>query len=348
MKSNFVANFVATTDTSQSGSTGIFSSLFPPEDLTYLQPQRLWWLSAIAVLLIAYIGFQFLRSRAAFRFTNVELLDKIAPERLGWTRHIPLVFFLNALALSTLAYAEPAATSEVPSEKATVMLAIDTSLSMMATDVKPDRIRGAQEAAIDFLEDIPPEINVGLVSFNGIATVRVPPTQNRASVRSAIADLELGEATAIGEALLACVQALESFIKEFDGNAPPARIVLMSDGSTTVGRPDTQGIEAARLAGISVSTISFGTDRGTVQLDAGSVIPVPVDSEALKTIAKDTGGQFFEAATTAQLKEIYADIGSSIATEPARVLVGSWFSGRAIILMIMAGAASLYFTNRLP
>lgn len=339
---------LATTNPSQSGDTGIFSSFLPPDDLRFLESNRLAWLSVIGVLLIAYVVSQLVRKRAAVRFTNIELIDKIAPDRFGWTRHIPIVFFLTGLVFSILAYAEPAAVSEVPSERATVMLAIDTSLSMMATDVRPDRIRGAKEAAIDFIEDVPPEINIGLVSFNGIATVRVPPTQNRAAIRGAVGDLELGEATAIGEALLASVQALESFIKDFDGTAPPARIVLMSDGSTTVGRPDSQGVEAAQLAGISVSTIAFGTEKGVVTLDSGGTIPVPVNADALAVIAEDTGGQFFKAATTEELKEIYADIGSAIATEEARVLVGSWFSGRAIILMVIAGIASLIFSNRLP
>jgi Ca-activated chloride channel family protein len=230
-----------------------------------------------------------------------------------------------------------------------VILAIDTSLSMQAEDVAPSRIDGAKEAATSFLDDIPPEINVGLVSFNGIASVRVPPTTNRAAVRAAIQALDLGEATAIGEAIFAGLDALQSFIVEFDGDAPPGRIVLMSDGETTVGRPDAQAVDAARAAGIAVSTIAFGTDEGVILLpEDPRPIPVPVNEQALAEIADGTGGEFFEAATTDELTAIYADIGSAVATEEARVLVAAWFAGRAMLLIVIAAALSLIFSNRLP
>jgi len=248
------------------GDTGLWSSKFDiPDNLEFLQPGRLWWLVAVGALLAAYVVLQFVRRGAAVRFTNVRLLDKIAPQRPNWRRHLAALFLLLGLAGMILAYAEPAAATEVPSERATIMLAIDTSLSMQAEDVEPSRIDGAKEAATTFLEEVPEQINVGLVSFNGIATVRVPPSTNRAAVRSAILDLELGEATAIGEAIFASIDSLEAFITEFEGDAPPARIVLMSDGETTVGRPDAAAVDRARLAGISVSTIAFGTDGGPRQ-----------------------------------------------------------------------------------
>jgi len=335
---------------SEGGNTGLWSSKFDiPDNLEFLQPGRLWWLLSLALLLVAYIAAQFLRRGAAVRFTNVSLLDKIAPQRPNWRRHIPALFLLLGLAGMILSYAEPAAVTEVPSERATIVLAIDTSLSMQAEDVRPSRIDGAKEAATTFLEEVPAEINVGLVSFNGIASVRVPPTQNRAAVRSAIQGLDLGEATAIGEAIFASIDSLELFITEFDGDAPPARIVLMSDGETTVGRPDAAAVERARQANISVSTIAFGTDDGIIEIpESNSPIPVPVNEVALAAIAEGTGGEFFEAATTDELTEIYTDIGSAVATEEARVIVSSWFAGRAMILIIIAAALSLFFSNRLP
>ena len=341
--------------------TGLWESGFnPPDNIEFLAAGRLWWLLAIGLLLVGYIGVQFARRRAAVRFTNVKLLDKIAPERPGWRRHIPALFMLGGIALGVLAYAEPAAVTEVPSERATVILAIDTSLSMQAEDVSPSRIDGAKEAATAFLDEVPEQINVGLVSFNGIASVRVPPTTNRAAVRAAIQALDLGEATAIGEAIFAGLASLDDFIPDpiddpdnenvepgFD--QIPGRIVLMSDGETTVGRPDEAAVEAAQAAGIPVSTIAFGTDRGVIEIPDDPVpIPVPVNEAALAEIARGTGGEFFEAATTAELTEIYTDIGSAVATEEARVLVGSWFAGRAMLLVIIAAALSLFFTNRLP
>lgn len=330
--------------------TGLWASKFdPPDNMVFLAQGRLWWLLLIGLLLVAYIALQFVRRGAAVRFTNVKLLDKIAPRRPNWRRHIPAFFLLSGLALMIFAYAEPAAVTEVPSERATIMLAIDTSLSMQAEDVSPSRIDGAKLAATTFLDQVPEEINVGLVSFNGIASVRVPPTTNRAAVRSAIQDLDLGEATAIGEAILASLDALEAFLVDFEGDAPPARIVLMSDGETTVGRPDAIAIDAARLAGISVSTIAFGTDEGVIEIpEDPRPIPVPVNEVALAEIADGTGGEFFEAATTEELTAIYTDIGSSVATEEQRVLVSSWFAGRAMLLIAIAAALSLVFSNRLP
>jgi Ca-activated chloride channel family protein len=335
---------------SDGGDTGLWSSKFDiPDNIEFLQSGRLWWLIAVGLLLIAYIAMQFVRRGAAVRFTNVNLLDKIAPQRPNWRRHIPAFFLLLGLAGMILAYAEPAAVTQVPSERATIMLAIDTSLSMQAEDVVPSRIDGAKEAATAFLDEVPEEINVGLVSFNGIANVRVPPTTNRAAVRSAILGLDLGEATAIGEAIFASIESLESFITEFEGDAPPARIVLMSDGETTVGRPDAAAVDRARLAGIAVSTIAFGTDSGVIEIpEDPRPIPVPVNETALAEIADGTGGEFFEAATTDELTAIYADIGSAVATEEARVLVSSWFAGRAMILILIAAGLSLFFSNRLP
>ncbi len=333
-----------------SDETGLWQSGFnPPNNLEFLQVGRLWWLLALLAVAVGYVVVALLRQRAAIRFTNVELLDKIAPQRPNWRRHLPAFFLLGGLALLILSYAEPAALSQVPSERATVMLAIDTSLSMQAEDVRPTRIDGAKEAAVSFLDEVPDQINLGLVSFNGIATVRVPPTTNRAAVRAAILGLELGEATAIGEAIAASLDSLNGFIIDVDGSAPPARIVLMSDGETTVGRPDEVAVEAARAAGISVSTIAFGTDEGIIEIP-GDPRPysVPVNAQALAAIADGTGGEFFEAATTEELKDIYADIGSAVATEEQRVLVSSWFSGRAMILILIAAALSLAFSNRLP
>jgi len=333
------------------GDTGLWSAGFDlPDNIEFLERGRLWWLVALALLLIGYVVMQFVRRRAAVRFTQVKLLDKIAPQRLGWRRHVPAIFMLGGLALGILAYAEPAAATQVPSERATVILAIDTSLSMQAEDVSPSRIDGAKAAATAFIDEVPSQINVGLVSFNGIASVRVPPTQNRAAVRSAIQSLDLGEATAIGEAIFAGLSTLDDFIVEFDGEAgPPARIVLMSDGETTVGRPDAAAVEAARAAGISVSTIAFGTDQGVIELpDNPTPIRVPVNERALAEIADGTGGEFFEASSTEELTAIYTDIGSAVATEETRVLVGSWFSGRAMLLILIAAALSLFFTNRLP
>lgn len=334
-----------------SEETGIFDSLLLPSNVEFLRPQRLWWLLLLALLVVGYVASQLLRKQAAIRFSNVHLIDRIAPARPNWRRHVGWVFLALSLAAMVCAYAEPAAIAEVASERATVILAVDTSLSMQAEDVSPSRIEGAKLAANVFLDEVPDQINVGLVTFNGNASVRVPPTQNRQAVRAAIEALELGESTAIGEAIFTSLEALRAFLGSAANSvdAPPARIVLMSDGETQVGRPDEVAVEAALADGVPVSTIAFGTDNGFVTIPGSQQpIPVPVNEEALQLIADGTGGEFYEAQSTAELEAIYSNIGSAVATEEERVLIGAWFAGRAMLLLVFAAGWSLAFGTRLP
>jgi Ca-activated chloride channel family protein len=316
--------------------------------MTFLSPERLLLLIVVGVLAIGYLVLQGRRRTYAVRFTNVELLDSVAPRMPGWRRHVPAALFLVAAGLMVVAFARPARNTDVARERATVILAIDTSLSMEADDVVPNRIEGAREAALVFLETVPDRLNVGLVSFNGIATVRVPPTLNHDSVARAIENLDLGEATAIGEAIFASLEAIEAQLPDADGTRPPARIVLMSDGFTTAGRPDELGIEAARTAGVPVSTIAFGTDRGVIDVPEEGLVPVPVDTDALAAIADGTGGQFFAAASTDELEAIYTDIGSSVGFETEEVEIINWFVGPAMIFMLLSSLASLAWFSRLP
>ena len=317
--------------------------------MTFLEAGRLWLLLGVGGLAVVYIVMQARSGRYAMRFTNVELLDKVAPRRPRWRRHVPAVLFLLALSGMVLAFAKPVHDEEVPRERATVVMAIDTSLSMQADDISPSRIDGAKQAAADFVNDLPSEINLGLVSFNGVATVRVPPTTDRDLVTAAIDDLELDEATAIGDAIFASLQAIGTVLPDESGTAPPARIVLMSDGETTAGRPDDQAVEAARQEAVPVSTIAFGTQAGMIQIPPDpTLIPVPVNESALQTIADGTGGQFFSAESTAELGAVYDDIGSSVGFETEQSPIGEWFIGAAIMLAIVAGALSLIWFARLP
>jgi Ca-activated chloride channel family protein len=292
---------------------------------------------------------QLRRKAYAARFTNVALLGSIVPKRPGWRRH--LAFGVVALGLATLivSLAVPSTEVRVPRERATVVMAVDVSLSMKATDIKPDRFRAMQSAAKQFVDVLPGRINLGLVSFAGTATTLVPPTTDRAQVANAIDHLDLAESTAIGEAIFTSLQAIENFqstVESGDQRPPPARIVLLSDGTNTVGRPDTQAVDAAKAAGVPVSTIAFGTDYGTLNLD-GETVPVPVDRVKLKEIADDTGGSYSQAATAAELQQVYADLGSQIGytTEPKDV---SYLFVRAGVLLALIGASlSLLWTNRL-
>jgi Ca-activated chloride channel family protein len=317
--------------------------------MTFQSPLWLLALLVIAALVGVYVVLQLRRKAYAARFTNVALLGTIVPKRPGWRRH--LAFAIVALGLATLvvSLAVPSTEVRVPRERATVVMAVDVSLSMQATDIEPDRFRAMQKAGKEFVDVLPERINLGLVSFAGTATTIVPPTTDRAQVSNAIDNLDLAESTAIGEAIFSSLTAIENFQSTIDTateELPPARIVLLSDGYNTVGRADTQAIDAARAAGVPVSTIAFGTDYGTLDLD-GETVPVPVDRATLEEIADQTGGSYSEAATAAELEEVYADLGSQIGytTEPKDV--SFWFVRAGVLLALVGAVLSLLWTNRL-
>jgi Ca-activated chloride channel homolog len=317
--------------------------------MTFLEPIRLWLLFGVFALTGVYLFLQARRRSYPVRFTNIELLASVAPRRPGWRRHVPASIYLLAIATLIVGFARPAVDDRVPRERATIVMAIDTSLSMQATDVRPSRIEAAQEAAGTFLEILPPRINVGLVTFNGTASVRVSPTTDRERVRQVIDTLELGEATATGEAIYASLDAIASVPPDEEGTAPPARIVLMTDGARTVGRSEEAAAEAAKDANVPVSTIAFGTDYGTIRIpEDPRIIPVPVDREAMRTIADITDGRFYSAASEQQLTQVYENIGSSVGYVTEQAEITTWFVAAAVILLLAAGSFSLLWFSRLP
>jgi Ca-activated chloride channel family protein len=316
---------------------------------SFLDPWRLLLLLGAVALVGAYVLVQGRRQAYAMRFTNVDLLASVAPRRPGWRRHITAAVFLLAIVAMIVAFARPVWAVEVPRERATVVLAIDTSLSMQATDVAPSRLEAAKEAAISFLAQVPDTVNVGLVTFNGTASLRVAPTTDRRAVEDAIDGLRLAEQTAIGEAIFTSLDALQAVPPAEDGSEVPAAIVVMSDGSTTAGRPDDEAADAAVEAAVPVSTIAFGTDSGTISIPGEQAdIPVPVDRDALETIADATGGQFYEASSESELRDVYADIGSSIGYTTEDQEQTAWFVAGAIAAAFVAGGLSIAWFSRLP
>jgi Ca-activated chloride channel homolog len=317
--------------------------------MTFLSPLRLWLLIAVAALAAAYVVLQWRRGAYTVRFTNVSLLSSVAPKRPGWRRHIAAAIYLGAVTTLVVGFAQPARDERVPRERATIILAIDTSLSMQATDVSPSRLEAAQSAATRFLEIIPPKINVGLVSFNGAASLKVPPTTDRARVEQAIDTLTLGESTATGEAIFASLDAIATVPPDDEGTQAPARIVLMSDGTWTVGRTNEEASVAATEANVPVSTIAFGTDNGTIRVpEQPYPIPVPVDRQALQEVADQTDGNFYSAASERQLTEVYENIGSSVGYETEQREISTWFIAGALLLSFAAAGFSLLWFHRLP
>ncbi|TFV51740.1 VWA domain-containing protein [Blastococcus sp. TF02A_35] len=317
--------------------------------MTFQSP---WWLLAllvVAALVAVYVLMQLRRKAYAARFTNVALLGTLVPKRPGWKRHLAFGIVAAGLATLVVSLAVPSTEVRVPREKATVVMAVDVSLSMEAKDVEPTRFAVMKRAATDFVDVLPERINLGLVSFAGTATTVVPPTTDRGQVAVAIENLDLAEATAIGEAVFTSLAAIENFQAQLESSGeelPPARIVLLSDGSNTVGRANTQAIDAARAAGVPVSTIAFGTDYGTLEIE-GENVAVPVDRAALEQIADETGGSFSEAASAAELEQVYSDLGSQIGytTEPKDI--SPWFVRAGVLVILVGAVLSLFWTNRL-
>lgn len=315
--------------------------------IRFLEP---WWLLALLpVLAVAggYVWRQFHRRADAVRFTNVELLRTLAPKGLGWRRHASATAFLLALVALATGMARPAVDVEEPLERATIMLAIDVSLSMEADDVAPTRLAAAQEAAKQFVAELPKTYNLGLVAFAKSANVLVPPSKDRPAVISAIDGLVLAEATATGEAVFTCLDAIRSVPADGAQGAPPARIVLLSDGYRTAGRSIEDAATAAAAANVPVSTIAFGTDLGRVEI-AGRSQRVPVDRVALAELAETTQGYFYEAASVTELKQVYQDMGSSIGFRTEARDITQWYVGIALLFALAAAGMSLLWTSRLP
>jgi Ca-activated chloride channel family protein len=315
----------------------------------FLAPAYLWLLLAVAALAAAYLVVQLRRKQFVARFSNTELLGSIAPRRPGWRRHLTFALLLIALLVLSLGVAKPATAVRVPRDNATVILAIDVSLSMEATDVLPSRIAAAKAAGKHFVALLPKRINLGLVSFGGTANLLVPPTLDRHAAKVAIGRLHLQTSTAIGEAIFTSLAAIRNFSRSNStqgSKAPPARIVLLSDGTNTVGRPVSSAVRAARRAHVEVSTIAFGTPDGTVTIQ-GHIQPVPADTQTLSAIARDTGGSFHTAASEQQLRSVYANIGSQIGYTTQERDISWRFALGGLLCLFVAGAASLLWSGRL-
>jgi Ca-activated chloride channel homolog len=318
--------------------------------VTFLSAQRFWLLVPVALLAALYVLSELRRRDYAMRFTDVSLLSSVAPRAPQWfRRQVPAALLILALTSLVVSLARPAHATKVPRERATVMLAIDVSNSMAATDVSPTRLIAAKEGAQAFINQLPARINLGLVSFSGTASVQVEPTRDRQAVRQAINGLELGPSTAIGEGVFACLQAIKDSsarLRDAQG-LPPARIVLLSDGSTQTGRSNAEAATAAKAAKVPVDTIAYGTQDGSVVIQ-GEAIPVPVNETALRQLADSTGGSYHRATSGDELKGVYKGLGSSIGFQTVRKEIDGWFTGIGLALGLVSGALGLWWRARLP
>ena len=313
------------------------------------------FLLAVLGLVGLYIVVQRARQKRILRFANMELLEKVAPKQPTRWRHLPAILLVSALVLLTVAMAGPTNDVRIPRNRAVVMLVIDVSQSMRATDVAPSRLVAAQEAAKQFADQLTPGINLGLIAYAGTATVLVSPTTNREATKNGIDKLQLADRTATGEGIFSALQAIATVGAVIGGGdePPPARVVLMSDGKETVpSNPDNPkgAYTAARTAkdqGVPISTVSFGTPYGYVEINDQRQ-PVPVDDEMLKKIADLSGGEAFTASSLEQLKAVFSSLQQQIGYETIKgdASVG-WLRLGALVLAL-AALAALLINRRLP
>jgi Ca-activated chloride channel homolog len=306
-------------------------------------------------LIAAYITVMRARRKRVLRFANMELLERVAPPRSTRWRHLPVALMVAALALLTTAMAGPTHDVRIPRNRAVVIVVIDVSESMVATDVAPSRIEAAKEAGKQFTDELTPGINLGLVAFGGNASLLVAPTTNRAAMKAAIDTLRPEERTATGEGIFTALQAIAATGAVLGGGngPPPARIVLESDGKETVPTDPEQprgaftAARAAKEQGVGISTISFGTPDGVVELN-GQSVPVPVDDATLQKITEITGGQAFHADSLDQLRDVYATLQQQIGYETIKGDASAGWIGLGGAALAAAVFAGLLINRRLP
>jgi Ca-activated chloride channel family protein len=332
-------------------------------------PGLLWTLLLVPVALAAYLLGQRRRSRYTVRFTNLDLLANVVSAKPGWRRHLPPALYLLALAALLVSLARPQALTLVPKEQATVILVMDVSGSMNATDVAPTRLVSSQRAAAAFIEELPEKFRVGIVSFASTAQTLTRPTTDRVAVYEAIDSLHAEGATAMGDGIERALDVKRPPTPPYSGStarpspSPPASqggadeaplvVLLLSDGANTQGR--TQPMQAAadaKALGVPVFTIALGTDRGMVDVpdETGNLrrIPVPPDTLTLQRIAETTGARFFAAPSNSDLKEVYRELGSKIGFVREQQEITVVFAATGLLFLVAGATMSLVWFSRFP
>lgn len=317
---------------------------------TFELPGRLLWLLVIPLLVTLYIIAMRRRGRRGMRFTNTSMLAAVMRPQKQWRRHLAVALSMLSLAALTIAFAKPSAEARVPVERATVVVVIDTSQSMGATDVEPNRLDAAKTAATDFVESMPPNMNVAVVEMAGNSGIRFSADTDRAAATRVIDALKLKDGTAVGEAIALGLDALRR-VPGGDGeqseDIAPGAIVLLSDGESNSGRPALQGADLAKEAGVPVHTIAYGTQTGFVDLD-GERHQVAVNKEELEQVAQTTEGKSYEAVDAKQLDAVFDEIGSEVGHRTEEVEVTAQYVGWGFGFAVLAALAAISLAVRWP
>ena len=320
--------------------------------MSFEWPLALIGLVAVPVLVALYVLRERQRERYAARFTTPALLPNLVDSRPGWRRHLPLALLLAALTAMVVGVARPHAQVSVQREEATVIFAIDTSLSMGADDVAPTRLQAALKGARRLIDRMPEKYRVGIVGFSGRAYLALPPTDDRSLVPTALNALRRGQGTSLGDAV-ALATRLGRRQRGKDGTIPPIAILVLSDGAQTSGRtqPGAAALKARSLH-IPVYAVLLGTNDGVITVDlAGGLqgqIRVPPSPETLLTVTRVTGGRFFTAPNDERLREVYEKLGSRLGSRRQSREITDYFAGGSAALLLFGGALSALWFRRVP
>lgn len=322
--------------------------------MSFVYPAALAALVLVPLLLAAYLVVQRRRVKYALRFTNLPMLANVVDRAPRWRRHVPPLLVLTALAALVVGVARPQMAVAVDKKQGTVILAIDRSGSMLATDVAPTRMAAARAAAKSFIEGLPKSFKVGLVSFSDQADVVLPPTTGHAQAVRDLATLQADNGTALGDAITRSVDlGLTNLKTKVAGSGSPLVVLLLSDGASTTG--DVQPLDAAAQAAkakVPVYTVALGTNAGTITTTSATgesrVYRVPPDPATLAAVAEKTGGKFFAAADASSLKSVYSKIGSQVGTVTEHRELTAAFTAAGAVLLLAGSVLSLAWFNRLP
>ncbi|MEY4749884.1 MAG: hypothetical protein RIQ60_2098 [Pseudomonadota bacterium] len=340
--------------------------------MSWLWPELLWLMLLVPALVLLYLWLLARRKRTAVRLASLALVKQAMGRGPGWRRHVPPALLLLALALLLLGSGRPTAKIKLPSQQETIILAMDVSGSMRATDVQPNRITAAQEAAKAFIAGLPRQVRVGVVSFAGTAAVVQPPTLSRDDVAAAIDRFQLQRGTAIGSGIVLSLATIFPDLP-FDmslitgqramptpADAPPkvkpepvepgsyssAAIILLTDGQRTTG-PDS--MEAAKLAadrGVKVYTVGIGTKNGEIIGFEGWSMRVRLDEETLKAIANATRADYYYAGTAEDLKQVYQGLSSRLVVETRETEITAFFALAGGLVMLLGAGLGLWWFGR--
>ena len=348
--------------------------------MTFLWPQYLWLLLAVPLLVLVYVWLLRRKKKLVLRYASLALVKQAVSPTMGWRRHVPPALFLLALTLMLLASSRPLAVVTLPSDHGTVVLAMDVSLSMRATDVQPNRLTAAQEAAKAFLAELPRSVRVAIVTFAGTAQLVQPATLNREDLVAAIDRFQMQRGTAVGSGIVVALQELfpdegidlsemiygsgqkrgrsldeptsdkkpkKEFVPVAPGSYESAAIVLLTDGRQTTG-VNTQ--EAAKMAadhGVRVYSVGLGTVNGEVQGFEGWSMYLRLDEASLKGIALATQGEYYYAGNAADLRKVYEKLGTRLQVDKKETEISALLALVAAVLAIGAATLSLLWFNRI-